>query len=96
MSHRETRTGITRQERPDLRYKGEFTQFITLYDTLIITYNTKFMQLNSGGFRTKHTKTCINDYLPKGYHLYQKDSVWLLKTPSDEVRFFEDHMIIKL
>lgn len=67
-----------------------------LYNTVILEYNYKkgTFRLNSGGWRTNHTKNCINDNLPEGYHLYQKDFNWYVTTPEGTLNF-EDKMEIK-
>jgi len=66
-----------------------------LYDTLIYEQDKDGIRLNSGGFRTKHTKNCINDLLPSGYRLYQRDFTWYVETPCSELPF-TDNMVLDL
>ena len=64
-----------------------------LYDTTIFIKKDNHFKLNSGGWRTKHTKNCINDLLPARLHLYQKDFEWYLYDKVDDDIFnFEDNM----
>ena len=66
-----------------------------LYATRILERKSDSIVLNSGGWKTNHTKNCINDLLPTGYHVYQKDFKWHVVTPSGELDF-TDNMEIKL
>lgn len=65
-----------------------------LYQTLIYKKMGSIITLNSGGWRTNHTKNCINDLLPRGYYIFQRKFKWFLKTPIDEIEFL-DNMRIK-
>ena len=68
-----------------------------LYQTVILEIvDNDIMILNSGGWRTNHTKNCINDLLPNGYHLYQKDFEWYLTTPNSGDMPFTDNMRISI
>jgi len=64
-----------------------------LYDTRIYAQDENAIVLNSGTWRSNHTKNCINDLLPNEYKLYQKDFIWYLATPLGVV-LFEDGMEI--
>ena len=66
-----------------------------LYDTLIYKESNGYITLNSGGWRTKHTKNCINDLLPDGFKLYQRDFNWYVVTPYSELPF-TDNMVLEL
>lgn len=67
----------------------------TLYDTEILKYtNSGLIQLDSGGWRTNHTKKCMNDNLPKGYRVYQKNFEWYVDTPKKSGLVFEDGMYL--
>ena len=66
-----------------------------LYDTIILTDFGNSIKLNSGGFRTNHTKNCINDLLPNGFKVYQRNFEWFLITPFGE-KVFKDNMVIDL
>lgn len=74
-----------------------FTSFYTLYDTqiLAIQHNDKQIRLNSGGWKTNHTKNCMNDNLPEGYRVFQKNFEWYVETPQGTLDF-EDEMVITL
>ena len=64
-----------------------------LYNTIIFIREGNNIQLNSGGWRTRHTKNCINDLLPARLHLYQKDFEWYLYDKiNDHTINFEDNM----
>jgi len=67
-----------------------------LYDIIILSTNGKYFKLNTGGFKTKHTKNCMNDNLPEGYKVYQENFTWYLKEPNGGSRTFEDDMVITL
>lgn len=73
---------------------GNGTSFYRLYNTNILVINEKYIQLNTDGFTTNHTKNCMNDNLPDGYSVYQKDFKWYVNTP-EGIRDFEDNMIIR-
>ena len=64
-----------------------------LYNTIIFIREGDNIKLNSGGWRTNHTKKCINDLLPARLHLYQKDFEWYLYDKiNDHTINFEDNM----
>lgn len=69
------------------------TRGFQLYDTLILSMNDTYLWLKSGGFRTNHTKNCINDNLPSGYRVFQKDFEWYVDTPFGVVDFTEEMVI---
>ena len=78
--------------------KGKHTlksTIVKLYDTRILISDNDSIKLNSGGFRTNHTKNVINDFLPSGYGLSQKKGVWYVTTPSETVEFY-DGIIFKV
>lgn len=79
----------------NLNMNGVYTKQAQLYDTLIYDQCENEIRLNSGGFKTKHTKNCINDLLSFGYDLFQKDYIWYVRTPDETLEFF-DGMIIKV
>jgi hypothetical protein len=64
-----------------------------LYNTRIYDGRDGKIILNSGGWRTRHTKNCINDLLPKDYYLYQEAFTWYVKTPKG-LLVFKDGMEI--
>ena len=64
-----------------------------LYNTVIFIREGNNIQLNSGGWRTRHTKNCINDLLPARLSLYQKNFEWYLYDKiNDHTINFEDNM----
>ena len=68
---------------------------VRLYNTNIIIVDGEQIKLNTDGYRTNHTKNCINDFLPDGYNLYQKDFTWYVKTPNTTLDFY-DNMVIEI
>ena len=67
-----------------------------LYDTFIYINECGYIKLNSGGYRTRHTKNCINDLLPEGYSLNQIKGEWKITKPCGDSIPFEDNMKIYL
>ena len=57
-------------------------EYYKLYDTVIVIAEnledgSTRIRLNNGGWKTNHTKNCINDFLKRfGFKVYQKDFVW--------------------
>jgi len=68
--------------------KYQDLEAIRLHDTNIITFldNGK-IRLNNGGWQTRTTASRINDYLPTGYLLYQKNWNWLIDTPTGTIEY---------
>ena len=62
-----------------------------LYNTDILTVVIKdnVFILNTDGWKTNHTKNCMNDNLPEGFSVQQKNFKWFLNTPSQKVEFFD-------
>lgn len=72
----------------------DFSTIYRLYDTDILTRGITTFVLNSGGWRTNHTKNCMNDNLPDEYYVFQKDFIWYLKTPNEVVDFVDNMVVI--
>jgi len=51
---------------------------IRLYTTDILQYKGDKIIFNSGGYKTVTTKSRINQFLPAGVYLYQKDYEWYI------------------
>lgn len=68
---------------------------VKLYDTNVLISDNNYIKLNSGGFKTNHTKNVINDFLPTGFKVYQKDFEWFVKTPHKTIKF-EDNITIEV
>ncbi len=51
---------------------------IRFHDTDILTFSNDTVTLENGGYYTKTTKDRMNEYLPKRYHIYQKDFEWYI------------------
>ena len=73
-------------------------EYYKLYDTVIVIAEhlddgSTRIRLNHNGFKTNHTKNCMNDFLSRfGFKVYQKDFVWYVK--GREVSFeFETDMV---
>lgn len=78
-----------------VEYEGRQGRVVRLYDTEILIFlNSGFIQLNSGGWKTRHTKNCINDNLPSGYAIYQRDFKWYVDTPNDKAMPFYDGILL--
>jgi len=69
---------------------------VFLYETEILSYyEDGRIVLNSGGRKTPTTKQRLSDYLPRGYFIYQKRSVWYLRRPDNTTPApFNDGMIV--
>ena len=72
-------------------------EYYKLYDTVIVIREIQAdgshrIRLNHNGFKTNHTKNCMNDFLRRfGFKVYQKDFVWYVK--GRELSFeFETYM----
>lgn len=74
----------------------EDTTMFKLYDTVILSTNGIFLKLNTGGYKTDHTKNCMNDNLPKGYNVYKENYEWFVNTPNQKAIEFVDEMILTL
>ena len=73
-------------------------EYYKLYDTVIVIAEhlddgSTRIRLNHNGFKTNHTKNCMNDFLRRfGFKVYQKDFVWYVK--GRELSFeFETDMV---
>ena len=76
-------------------------EYHRLYNTVIVDFNHdsegRTVTLNTGGWKTNHTKNCINDFLTGfGFKVYQKDFVWYVRGPSDTVRFDDDKITLTI
>ena len=68
-------------------------EYHRLYNTVIVDFNhdseDRTVTLNTGGWKTNHTKNCMNDFLKRfGFKVYQKDFVWYVM--GREVSFMFD------
>jgi len=68
---------------------------LRLYATDILKRDSYCLTLNSGGFRTNHTKKCINENLPDGFRVYQEAFKWFVETPTS-IKAFYDNMILEV
>ena len=66
-----------------------------LYDTVIYRQKENEFQLKDGGFKTGHTKNCMNDLLPDGYFINQRKGQWLLTTP-DGIIDYKNNMTVRV
>ena len=73
-------------------------EYYKLYDTVIVIAEhledgSTRIRLNHNGWKTNHTKNCMNDFLRRfGFGVFQKDFVWYVK--GREVSFeFETDMV---
>jgi len=68
---------------------------IRLHDTDILTYECDFVILNTGGWKTVTTKDRMNEYLPRGVWIEQKQFEWYVHDDRDgTVKDYEDGMRI--
>ena len=59
-------------------------EYYKLYDTIIViaesTEEGYRIRLNHNGFKTNHTKNCMNDFLKRfGFKVFQKDFEWYVR-----------------
>ena len=73
-------------------------EYYKLYDTVIVIAEhledgSTRIRLNNGGWKTNHTKNCMNDFLKRfGFKVFQKDFKWYVR--GREVPFeFETDMV---
>ena len=72
-------------------------EYHKLYDTVIVERDGDKVTLNTGGWKTNHTKNCMNDFLKRfGFKVYQQDFVWYVSGPSDTVRFDDDKITLTI
>ena len=76
-------------------------EYHKLYDTVIVDFNHdsegRTVTLNTGGWKTNHTKNCMNDFLKSfGFKVSQQDFVWYVSGPSDTVRFDDDKITLTI
>ena len=60
---------------------GENLKLGVLYNTEIFREAQGKITLSNGGWSTNHTKNCMNDLLPQGFYVFQKDFKWYLSDP---------------
>ena len=58
-----------------------------LHDTDIISYIGDKIVLNSGGYRTRTTKSRINEFLPSNISVYQKDYTWYIIRNGEKIEY---------
>ena len=60
-------------------------EYYKLYDTVIVIAEqldngATRIRLNNGGWKTNHTKNCMNDFLKRfGFKVFQKDFKWYVR-----------------
>jgi len=62
---------------------------ITLYSTDILQFKGDKIILNSGGYKTITTKSRINQFLPGGIRVYQKNGEWFIDNGAYHFKFFD-------
>jgi hypothetical protein len=65
---------------------GENT-IITYHSTPVVTFDSEWVHLDTGGWETVTTKLRMNQASSQfnlGYHVYQKDYQWFVVTPKGE------------
>lgn len=61
---------------------------VVLHNTYIVAYTSDGrILLNSGGYHTTTTKQRLNQLLPPGYGVTQRDYAWYVRTPNGEYPF---------
>jgi hypothetical protein len=66
---------------------GDFS--VTLYTTEILRKKANKIILNAENWRTVTTKRRINEFLPQGIFLYQKDRKWYIDNRGVKLEFFD-------
>lgn len=67
---------------------------VVLHNTYIVAYTSDGrILLNSGSYQTTTTKQRMNQLLPPGYGVTQRDYAWYVRTPNGEYPF-EDGAIL--
>ena len=75
----------------------EGKEYHKLYNTIIVERDGDKVTLNTGGWKTNHTKNCMNDFLKRfDFGVFQKDFVWYVRGPSDTVRFDDDKITLTI
>jgi len=70
---------------------------VKLYQTNIVTKIGLKLRLESGGWRTSHTKKCMNLILRQhGLNVYQKNNEWFVSNQDGSTQVFQDGMTIEL
>ena len=78
-------------------WTNEGKEYHRLYNTIIVERDGDKVTLNTGGWKTNHTKNCMNDFLKLfGFGVFQKDFVWYVRGPSDTVRFDDDKITLTI
>jgi hypothetical protein len=73
--------------------EAQKTIYWFLYNTMIVKVclDDKHIRLNSGGYKTPHTKNCMNKVLePYGFKVVQKKKVWYV----NDMPFFDGMMLV--
>jgi hypothetical protein len=68
---------------------------IRLYATDILQVKGNKIILSSGGYKTNTTKTRINQFLPVGIRIYQKNREWFIDNGAYHFKFFDGIKITK-
>lgn len=56
---------------------------------VVVKLSDGVYSLANNGFRTMSTKQRINNRLPLGFKLFQRDFEWYIETPEGELRFID-------
>lgn len=56
---------------------------------VVIKMGNGMYSLANNGFRTMSTKKRINNRLPSGFKLFQRDFEWYIETPEGELKFID-------
>lgn len=88
--------------RRDPKRRNTFLYVNELGETVVRFHQTDIVRihedgsvlLNSGGFRTATTKSRMNDYLPPGVSLFQKDGEWYIRHSNKLLTPYEDRMTV--
>lgn len=71
---------------------------IRLHDTNVLTFTPGQVVLDSGGWETRTTKARMNEHLPSGLSVFQKDFDWFVRDTrgKETITTYKDGMIIKI
>ena len=71
-----------------------------LYNTniVVVDHTNGTIELNSGGWHTRHTKKCTNLILSQyNYHVYQEDFTWYVSRSTSVVpALYQDNMVLSI
>jgi len=71
-----------------VKYDGKIYHFYH-QTPIVINIGGGMYRIANGGYKTMSTKTRINNILPLGFKVFQRDFEWYVETPNGEIGFIE-------